>query len=167
MGGRWLLERAGKVSEQRDDVVQQIGCVSGGVAVREQHFGQVVAKATTGDRAVGRARGAEGVTDVGDVGIAVIGGRGAVSAQGGGDVVAAEQRRAGAAGNGNVLGAASVDDGGEVTVAVLGLGRAEAADDRGGVKVAGAGLGRAVGAEGGGGVEAAVLGAARPDPRQM
>src|SRR5271156_3042042 len=142
MGGRWLLERAGKVSEQRDDVVQQIGCVSGGVAVREQHFGQVV-------------------------GIAVIGGRGAVSAQDGGDVVAAEQRRAGAAGNGNVLGAASVDDGGEVTVAVLGLGRAEAADDRGGVKVAGAGLGRAVGAEGGGGVEAAVLGAARPDPRQM
>jgi hypothetical protein len=59
------LERAGEVAEQRDDVVQQIGCVSGGVAVREQHFGQVVAKAITGDRAFGRARGAEGVTDGG------------------------------------------------------------------------------------------------------
>jgi hypothetical protein len=41
--------------------------------VREQHFGQVVAKETTGERAVGRARGAERVTDVGDVGIAGIG----------------------------------------------------------------------------------------------
>ena len=56
------LERAGEVAEQRDDVVQQIGCVSSGVAVRKQHFGQVLGKAaTTGDRAVGRARGAEGV----------------------------------------------------------------------------------------------------------
>jgi hypothetical protein len=73
------LERAGKVSEQRDDVVQQIGCVSGGAAVREQHFGQVVAKATTGESAVGRARGAEGIHDVSDVGIAALGYRGLMS----------------------------------------------------------------------------------------
>jgi hypothetical protein len=50
VGRTVTLERAGKVTEQRDDVVQQIGRVSGGVAVREQHFGQVVAKATTGER---------------------------------------------------------------------------------------------------------------------
>ena len=54
------LERAGEVTEQRDDVVQQIGGVSGGVAVREQHFGQVVAKAITGGRAVGEPAAPKG-----------------------------------------------------------------------------------------------------------
>src|SRR5271156_1676692 len=137
------LERAGKVSEQRDDVVQQIGCVSLSVAVREQHFGQVFAKTWgTGERGVGRARGAEGVKGVRDVGIAG-GGRGAVggAVEVGVTVVAAGREDSGVVGgaDGGVVvalgrvGVLEVTGGaaglaGVVTVAVEGLGVVPPAD---------------------------------------